>query len=508
MFLFLLFLFPTLVSLYIETANISFLTEKQLSSIYIFKYCFSFFITGIFPYIYLFRLINKRYILLFVSFIRYLVVFIIVFSFTLTKHTPRDSILLIVFDTNLNEIFEFIATIRLGDYLIFVLYWVVYAAFLYKTKTPPPSGTKGDFVFNSVCFLVFTAFAIVSRSENNIIHWFQEACKTYQSVKSVANDERSLDISKNIKISDISPLLKRTVVIIIGESETGDVFKEHTFQFSKLLNHEWNNLILVPKSETTAAYTIDVLKQLFLHRLSLKSEKKFNLLNLYKNGGFKTFWLSNQFKRGKMDDFLYVMAGFASYQKFYNIFNFEDLHERNRKNSHYDDVLVDGVKNALEDPAGKKIIFLHLYGSHNYVKNRYPDKFHSPLVEPKEKKDYTEKEHYRNAAAYTNTVLAKVIQILAQQRSANAVIYFSDHGSNPEKPLFRNYNEVKDVPLFFWLSEEYQKHFPDLFKNLSCLQYVYFSNLPYIFNKIIGAEIEDISASPQIKACFAKEEDK
>lgn len=504
MFLFFLFLFPTLVSSFIETNNISFLTEKRLPSIYIVKYYFSFFITGLLPYIYLFKLTNKKSVLFIVSFIRYFIVFIIVFSFVLTKHTPRDNLLLVCFDTNLNEILEFIATISFKNYLIFISYWIVFAALLYKTKIPPPSETKSDTVFHFGCFLIFTIFALAYRSENNIIHWFREAYKTYENVKSVATDEKLLDISKDIKISDIDPSLKRTVVIVIGESETGDVFKEHLPQFSNLLGEKMNNFILVPKAETTAAYTLDVLKKLFFHRLSVTSEKKFNLLSLYKNAGFKSFWLSNQFKRGQMDDILYIIASFASYQKFYNILNLEKKGPSSM-NSHYDDILIDGLTNALDDPAEKKVVFLHLYGSHNYVKNRYPDTFHSPLVNAKEKKNYTEKEHYRNAAAYTNTVLAKIIQTLAEHRETGAVVYFSDHGSNPEAPLFRDYNEVKDVPLFFWLSEEYQKYFPTRLKNLNCLQYVYFSNLPYIFNKIIGVDIADISASPEIKTCFEKE---
>ena len=265
-------------------------------------------------------------------------------------------------------------------------------------------------------------------------------------------------------------------------------------------------MISVPKAETTAAYTLDVLKKIFLHSPAETSNKKFNLLSLYNHAGFKTFWLSNQFKRGEMDDFLYVMSSKASYQKFYNTFNLEKRIEDISMNSHYDDVLIDGLKNALNDPTEKKIVFLHLYGSHNYVKNRYPDDLHSPLVKPKEKKKYTKTEHYKNAAAYTNTVLAKWIQTIKEHRETAAIIYFSDHGSNPDSPFFRNYEEVKEVPLFFWLSKEYRKLFPKQFKNLSCLQYVYFANLPYIFNQIIGVDIKDISASPEVKTCFEKEE--
>ncbi|MBR1946016.1 MAG: sulfatase-like hydrolase/transferase [Alphaproteobacteria bacterium] len=170
--------------------------------------------------------------------------------------------------------------------------------------------------------------------------------------------------------------------------------------------------------------------------------------------------------------------------------------------------MLEGLENALKDPAEKKIIFMHLLGSHNDAKNRYPDTFHSPLVDKKEKKSYSATEHYKNAAAYTNTFLAKALLTLKDQKEPTAAIYFSDHGDDPVVPFARNYNKIKGVPLFFWLSKKYQKQFPNQFKNLNCLQYVYFSNLPYLFNQVIGVDIIDISASSEIKACFAKEENK
>ncbi len=502
MFLFLLFLFPTLVSAFIELKTAPFLLERSISYFDYFKYFFSFFVTSLLPYWYFFKLTNRKSILISVSFVRYSVVFAVLFCFLLIGHLPKKEVLLSCFDTNAKEFLEFMQTIPANVVLISTGYWVIYILLVLKTKIQLPEKAKGDFIFSAVCFIFFSIFGITTQFENNIFYWTADAYKTYRRIKSVADRVEKIS-AETINITDTAPSLKRTVVIIIGESETAAVFKEHSSQFSDLLECEKENVITVPKAETTSTQTLAVLENLFFHFAKAAPEKVFNLLTAYKTAGFKTFWLSNQYKSSGFDDFFNVMTRPVSVRKYYNYFEINSLFEYGT--DRYDDVLLDGLKKALNDPAEKKLIFLHLFGSHNEAKNRYPDGFRSPLVEQKEKKNYSATEHYKNAAAYTNTVLAKALLMLSHQKEPTAAVYFSDHGDDPVIPFRRDYNRIKEVPLFFWLSKEYQKHFPESFKNLSCVKYVYFTNLPYLFNRVIGADIEDIPASPEIKACFEKE---
>jgi len=505
MFLFLLFLFPTLVSAFIESQTAPFLSENDIFSFDYFRYFFSFFIVGIFPYWYFFKLTNKKTIVITVSFIRYFVVFSVFFCFILTGHMPKNDLLLSCFDTNVKEIFEFISTLPLKIVLFSAGYWLIYVFLILKTRIRSPEEKKSDFIFYLLCFTVFSAFGIVTQFDNNIFYWSVKAYDNYRKITVKTSKIERHYTNKAVTVKNTAPSLKRTIVIIIGESETADVFKEHLPQFYDLLGKEKNNLIIIPEAETTSTQTIAVLEKLFFIRKS-ETKKIFNLLNVYKTAGFKTFWLSNQYKSGQFDDFIYVMTKPISFRKYYNYFDFNNLFIYG--SDQYDEVLLEGLENALKDPAEKKIIFMHLLCSHNDAKNRYPDTFHSPLVDKKEKKSYSATEHYKNAAAYTNTFLAKALLTLKDQKEPTAAIYFSDHGDDPVVPFARNYNKIKGVPLFFWLSKKYQKQFPNQFKNLNCLQYVYFSNLPYLFNQVIGVDIIDISASSEIKACFAKEENK
>ena len=502
MLLFLLFLFPTLVSAVIESQDIPFLADKGLDLFFLSRYYFSFVFLNTLPYFYLFRLIRNKKILTGVSCVRYFYVFLIVFSFTLTGHLPNKSVLLSCFDTNFKETKEFFISLPLRFYVVSFLYWGVFFILLHKAKQNLIKERK-DIFLPAVCVLFFTVFSIATQFENNLFRQTADAYETYQHIKKFTVDLNHSSADEKIVVTDKAPSLKRTIVIMIGESESASVFNEHLPQFFDLLGENKRDLILIPKAETTATQTLVVLKHLFLHPAKNDPNKKFNLLNLYRQNGFKTFWLSNHFKQGKRcDDFLYAMTGNVSYRKYYNLYDFNTIFDYG--NDFYDEILVEGLKEALADPAEKKIIFLHLYGSHNYFKNRYPDDFRSPLVEQKEKEKYTIAEHYKNAAAYTNTVLVKVLSTLQNQKEPTAAAYFSDHGDDPVNPYARNYNIIKNVPLFFWLSKEYQKQFPTRFKNLSCLQYVYFLNLPYILNKIIGVDITDISAAPEITSCFTK----
>ena len=503
MFLFLLFLFPTLVSIFIGWQDYFFLMEKNLAFFFIFRSCYSFIFLNTLPYFFLFTAIKNKKFLICVSFVRYFYVFIYLLSFTITGHIPNASVLLSCFDTNFKEAIEFFINIPFTFYFASLLYWSVFIILLRKVK-PSPVTKKKTLFFSLCCFLLFAFLGIVTQSENNLIERMMNAYKNYRSIIKTVADINYSATETEISVTDKAPSLKRTVVIMIGESETAAVFNEHIPQFSNLLEKDGRNLILVPKAETNAPQTLAVLKDLFLHSVKGNPDNHFNLLNIYRQNGYKTFWLSNHHKQGKCDDFLYAMTRNVSYRKYYNFYDF-GIHNV-YGNDFHDEILVDGLKETLADPAEKKIVFLHLFGSHNAYQNRYPDDFHSPLVKSGKKKTYSDHEHYRNAAAYTNTVLAKIIHTLAGENGINAAVYFSDHGDDPANPTFREYEKVKDVPLFFWLSNEYQKQFPKQFKNLSCLQDVYFANLPYIFNQIIGVDINDISASPEIKACFEKEE--
>lgn len=84
----------------------------------------------------------------------------------------------------------------------------------------------------------------------------------------------------------------------------------------------------------------------------------------------------------------------------------------------YDEVLTPALQTALHDPAPRKLIVLHTYGSHVTAASRYPKTAHQLA------------DSYDTSIRYTSDLLAQWIRMLdasSPQQSA-LLVYASDHG--------------------------------------------------------------------------------
>ncbi|MDH1292924.1 sulfatase-like hydrolase/transferase [Comamonas terrigena] len=84
----------------------------------------------------------------------------------------------------------------------------------------------------------------------------------------------------------------------------------------------------------------------------------------------------------------------------------------------YDEVLTPALQTALQDPAPRKLIVLHTYGSHVTAASRYPKTAHQLA------------DSYDTSIRYTSDLLAQWIRMLdasSPQQSA-LLLYASDHG--------------------------------------------------------------------------------
>lgn len=168
------------------------------------------------------------------------------------------------------------------------------------------------------------------------------------------------------------------------------------------------------------------------------------LVSAYKKAGIKTFWLSNQFKSSKVDDIICAVTRNFDIRRYYNFSMRTDLFEY--ASSQFDEILIEPLKSALNDKADKKLIFLHLFGSHFPFSKRYPNATETLFPE-----------QYSASARYTNTVLARILEQTQASRQNIAVLYFSDHGTNPINSFSRSNDdpEVNQVPMFLWFSDDY-----------------------------------------------------
>lgn len=159
------------------------------------------------------------------------------------------------------------------------------------------------------------------------------------------------------------------------------------------------------------------------------------VIDLFKTAGYKTYWLSNQERTGLMSNTGSVLSSMADVITFAGADNSEDA-----LSFRYDEVLLPHISEALADTARHKMIFVHLLGSHVDYSNRYPASFaritagreldegpERPWLTPSSAATIAE---YDNSIAYTDSLLALIINKVAAIDAPSLLVYFSDHGEN------------------------------------------------------------------------------
>ncbi|EGQ5298779.1 phosphoethanolamine transferase [Enterobacter hormaechei] len=164
-----------------------------------------------------------------------------------------------------------------------------------------------------------------------------------------------------------------------------------------------------------------------------------NVINIANKAGYETYWYSRQGKGGAHNN---VITGIA-------------LNTKQQKwiEGGYDEDLLPLLQNALKT-SGKKMIVLHLYGSHEPSCQRFPAT-HAVLRGDNEADDC-----YDNSIRYTDTLIGKVFSLLENSRSS--VLYFSDHGLIRDTKRAVAYShgnvnpprEALHIPVFIWYAHQ------------------------------------------------------
>ncbi|SHH69290.1 phosphoethanolamine transferase [Massilia sp. CF038] len=272
----------------------------------------------------------------------------------------------------------------------------------------------------------------------------------------------------------------QTMVMVIGESSRYDRWQLNGYEraTNPLLSQE-KNLVVLPDVITPVSATrlsVPVMISRKPPMQSLKdgfAEKSF--LTAYKEAGFKTYWLSNQVSFGKFDTPVSVFAKEADVIQFMNLGGFTN-------HSNFDQILLGPLRNALADPAPRKLIVLHTLGSHWNYSQRHPKEFDhwqpslfgidKPVVTNTAIKPLMNNS-YDNSVLYTDWFLAQVIGQLRGAAQRSAMVYVSDHGQslydNSCKLAFHGHNTQFDfhVPALLWYSDQFQASRPDKIAELA-----------------------------------------
>lgn len=210
-------------------------------------------------------------------------------------------------------------------------------------------------------------------------------------------------------------------VVILGESARRDFLESY--------GAPWNNTpwmsnepgILFENYLSASAGTVPSLsRELYFNSDADNFNPAYNIITLAKSAGYRTVWISSQGERGGADSPISVVAKMSDEYDFVA----DDLNPLNKVIKKTDEDLLEPFKESLSR-SGKKLIVLHLIGSHPQACRRTDDK-------------YTEYFHSKELSCYIESLrntdhLAKEVTEALKAREAKhgekwGLLFTSDHG--------------------------------------------------------------------------------
>lgn len=333
-----------------------------------------------------------------------------------------SSAIFIAMDSNSSEAAEFFnfnfrwkqASYLLLATISFYLSWK-----LFPTNNLKVLIGKGRLIHVLVCLLGVFLFSKGTIRQYNFPYVLFSSIKEYNKEHKLI-DELSTDTTPFSNVYLDSAHERETHIIVIGESTSRLHFGlyNYTRQTTPLLNEISDDLHVFDDVVSGETYTVGSL----MKALVVRNENQYvgNLIQLLNQVGFKTFWFSNQPPIGIYETLVTKLALSSDVTRFLTT-------ESPEEQTNYDAVLLDELSQAFNDPSEKKIIFLHLMGTHAKYAYRYPKQFGVFKTEHADSKQKTV-DAYDNAILYNDYLLREIIERSKLQKEPTTVLYFSDHG--------------------------------------------------------------------------------
>lgn len=188
-----------------------------------------------------------------------------------------------------------------------------------------------------------------------------------------------------------------------------------------------------------------------------------SLMNMMKQAGYKTFWITNQQTLTKRNTMLTHFSQQTDEQVYLN-------HSRAQNTREYDSNVLDPFQRILADPARRKFIVVHLLGTHMKYDYRYPPEYETfkgrqGLADWVDEEQMQVINSYDNAVLFNDYVVSSLIERFRDSGANGFLVYTSDHGedvfdSPGHKVLGRNESSptvpMYAVPFMVWRSESWR----------------------------------------------------
>lgn len=423
----------------------------------------------------------------------------------LYKQPVDQQIFYFLWETNLGESKEFLndalsrepkvlwvgLTSLVLPSLVFIFFWI-------KRKTALMPIKKLKKTLRFLVFVLCIVLLLVLRMQHLLdLNYIYRFYYTFydQFMKLEAARELSRSAETRIKEMDVTAgrpnSAEETYVVVIGES--GSRHHHGLYGYHRATDPNLSALkdagALVAfnnVSSTSIGTTQSLLQALtFKDQFSELSEFQFSAVDVANAAGFETYWLSNNASLLKHDTLLQLLSINARERIFAKRQN-EDVTTQNNQrtdlatnqsrgqkeemNLTYDEILLGWFEKALSSPNKKKIIFVHLRGSHTLYWYRFPNAFEQ-FKNDEDQEDgiraFTASNivnDYDNSIYYTDHILGEMIGQLEKKDGESWLLYFSDHGE--EVYDYREFYGRKqtdrskymfDIPFVLWTSESYKR---------------------------------------------------
>ncbi len=273
-----------------------------------------------------------------------------------------------------------------------------------------------------------------------------------------------------------------TVIVVIGESASRTFMSAYDNPRAANDTTPWlrqqktnNNFIIFKNAYTSRVNTVLALERALTEK-NQYNDKEFNksatILDIAHKAGYYTSWYSNQGTTDISDTPNTVVGKTADTSKW----TCQDINA-----SQYDGTLLNYLKEV--DPHKNNFVVLHFMGSHDNYQNRYPPEF-AKWGDPSKNEPPL---NYDNSLYYSDYVLSQIYAYAKEHLNLQVMLYFSDHGTVPNGRRNPDMNPfaANRIPMFVYLSPEYQSLYPQTTAALNNNKDKYFTN-DLVYDMVCG----------------------
>ncbi len=232
-------------------------------------------------------------------------------------------------------------------------------------------------------------------------------------------------------LHDLAGDKPRTLVLVIGESTNRQRMSLYGYQrpTTPELDTLRDQLDIFDNVVTPRPYTIEALQQVLTFADQQSPDAYLttpSLLNMMKQAGYKTFWITNQQTLTERNTMLTTFSKQADEQVYLN-------QNRNQNARQYDGDVLEPFARALADNAPRKLIVVHLLGTHMSYRFRYPEEFERFTTAEGAPQNVTRHQlptynSYDNAVLYNDFVVGSLIKTYAETDPHGFLVYLADPG--------------------------------------------------------------------------------